>query len=146
MFLHFLKFICGEGSWSLRPYELLVIEEALGVMDEADASVVRSNLNGIFVDRMSSGRICVIRYPRDRHLVKLAESSYDDMLIEVTVAVEGRKEVAHVTFYRGLLFSVEFKKAGRWYKRKSVKVIGAVRGLVQSSYSNQIDKAEHGRI
>lgn len=145
--LHFIKHLSGEGGWHFYRHEKDVIEKALSIFSVDVACAVNNKIKeGIFVDRMLSGKICVIRYygEKDSHLIK--NKIFDDLLVKVRLVVGGSSDVANVIFYRGSLFSVEFKNPSSFYIKNDVEICSAMLGNPKDSYTEAIDRQEHGDI
>jgi hypothetical protein len=58
---------------------------------------------------LAAGRIDILRFYRVDESLKIREEDFSDKLFKVRMTVDGRSQTAHVTFYKGHIFSVEFK-------------------------------------
>ena len=144
-FLHFLHYLSGDGSWQLRGLERLVIEAVINELSPSIANLVRRQLEqAFFIERIPAGRINVLRFYRVDDSVRIREADFSDKLFKVQLIVEGRSETAHVTFYEGHIFSVEFKNPSRFYVGKKVEIRSVAGGVPENSYTREIDEAEHG--
>ena len=144
---HFLSYVFGEGSWSFRAHEKLVLDAVLEDLDTSAREVVARQLEqSYFVERASRGRINVIRFYDPAAGPRIPIDDFSDRLVMVKVTVDGRQQTAHVTFYKGLLFSVEFKKPGKFYADKELKTGGVSIGKPGQSYTQRIDRLEHGSV
>ncbi|QHO76533.1 hypothetical protein ACH79_31855 [Bradyrhizobium sp. CCBAU 051011] len=99
-----LYFLTGEGSWSLRPHERVVIEAVIDTLPEHSQVLLRSQLNATTFVQRSHKQICRPRfytapYLQDRRAVEGGE--YSEKVIDVQVDVDGVNEVAQVEFFRG---------------------------------------------
>lgn len=142
---HFLTYLFGEGSWSIKEHEKLVLDAALGELDaNAREFAGRQLERSYFVERTSSGRINVIRFYGPAAELRIPDEDFSDLLVKVKVGVDGRQQTAHVTFYKGLLFSIEFKKPGKFYSGKNLEISGVSIGKPSQSYTQGIDRLEHG--
>jgi hypothetical protein len=145
--LDLLCFLSGEGSWSLRPHERMVIEAAIDFLPEHAQALLRSQLKETMFLQRTPKQICRPRfylapYLRDRRAIEDAE--YSEKLIKVQLDVEGAKEVAHVEFFRGRVDSIQFKRPPAYYAGKKLKVTGIRPGKVALSHAAAIDRLEHG--
>lgn len=145
--LDLLCFLSGEGSWSLRPHERMVIEAAVNFLPEHAQALLRSQLKETMFLQRSHMQICRPRfyarfYGRDRRAIEDLE--YSEKLIEVQLDVTGAKEVAHVAFFRGRVDSIQFKRPPKYYAGKKMKVIGTRPGKMVLSHAAAIDRREHG--
>jgi hypothetical protein len=97
-----------------------------------------------FVER-SSNCISVLRfYERDIRLA-IAEAGFQDLLMKVQVEIDGRGQIAHVTFYKGYILTVEFKRPRQFYAGKHITICGVSQGKPKDSYTRSVDRLEHGR-
>ena len=142
---HFLTFVCGEGSWSIKAHEKLVLDAALGELDgNARALLIWQLEQSFFVERASGGRINIIRFYDPAAGLRVPGDDFANLLAKVKVKVDGRQQTAHVTFYKGLLFSIEFKKPGKFYAGKDLVADDVLIGKPSQSYTQGIDRLEHG--
>lgn len=141
----FLHFLSGDGSWRLRPLEEVVIEAVINDLSASIATLVRRQLGqAFFVERIPAGRINVLRFYRIDDSVRIREPGFSDKLFKVGLVVDGRNETAHVTFYEGHIFSVEFKHPSRFYAGKKIEIRSVAAGAPENTYTREIDEAEHG--
>lgn len=141
-----IKFIFREGSWTLLPHEQRVLDAALESLESETQEAVRKQLSvPCFIERMNNGRVNVFRFYRPVDSLCLRDGAYDDLLVRVSISVNGRPMMAHATFYRGLIFSVEFKKPRSFFVDREVSVISVTRGSPSNSFTRVIDRAEHGK-
>lgn len=142
-----LTFIFGEGSWSLKAHELEVLNAALSILDEKARTLVEKQLDqGYFVERVPDGRINVFRFYDAIHDLRLPSPEFSDLLVSVKFIVDGARETAHVTFYKGQIFSIEFKKPGKFYVGKNIEIGDSEIGESGQSYTHEIDQSEHGEL
>lgn len=142
---HFLSYVFGEGSWSIKAHEKSVLNAALGELDEDARELAGRQLaRSFFVERTSGGRINIIRFYDPVAELRLPSDDFSDLLVKVKVKVDGRQQTAHVTFYKGLLFSVEFRKPGKFYAGKELETVDVSIGKPSQSYTHGIDRLEHG--
>jgi len=97
-----------------------------------------------FIERTNK-RINVFRFYTPNDALKVQEPEFSDMLVNVQIAVDGKKQTAHVTFYKGYLFSIELKKPGKEYAGKKITAQNVTTGNPGQSYTRAIDRREHGR-
>lgn len=143
---HLLTFLFGEGSWSIKEHERLILDAALGELDANVRELAGRQLEqSYFVERASHGRINVIRFYDPAAALRIPGDDFSDLLVQVKVNVDKRQQTAHVTFYKGLLFSVEFKKPGKFYAGKNLETGSVSIGQPSQSYTQGIDRLEHGK-
>ena len=143
--LHTLTFLSGEGSWTLRRHERIVLDAVLARLSETDAIAVRHQLaSPYFVERIPDGRINILRHYRGPTGSTFASEAFDDCLFKVRIAVDGNMLEAHVVFYKRRLFSIEFNKEGGFFRDKAIRVDSVRRGRAAQSYTAAIDRLEHG--
>lgn len=143
-----LYFLTGEGSWSLRPHERIVIEAVVDTLPEPSQGLLRSQLKQTLFVQRSHKQICRLRfytapYLQDRRAVEGEE--YSTKVIDVQIDVEGRSEVAQVEFFGGRVDSIQFKRPAAHYVGKSLRVTGTRLGKASRSHAAAIDRHEHGR-
>lgn len=142
-----LYFLTGEGSWSLRPHERIVIEAAIDFLPEHAQALLRSQLKQTTFVQRSHKQICWPRfylspYLQDRRAIE--DADYSEKIIDVQVDVDGVKEVAHVEFFRGRVDTIQFKRPAAYYAGKKLRVIGTRTGKLTRSHAAAIDRREHG--
>jgi hypothetical protein len=143
--LHFLHFKNGQGSWRLARVEIQLVQALLAELPGEVGNMLRRQIEqSFFVERMTGGRINVLRYYGSIDSHRISDPAYLDKLFRVRIAVDGRQENAHITFYGGILFSIEFKKSRRFYKDKTIDVLSISTGSPDDSYTHFIDREEHG--
>lgn len=143
---HLLHFLSGDGSWKLRAYESDLINAVIGCLAPRIQTLVRAQLEEeFFVERMPAGRINVIRfYATDKQLT-IPDPEFDNLLFNVAIEVDGRRQIAHVTFHNGYVFSIELKKPAKFYAGKMMRIAEVKQGNAGQSYTKAIDRMEHGR-
>jgi hypothetical protein len=143
-----LRYLTGGGSWRLRSSERIVLEAAISALEPTLQSQVRTQLqHKYFVERTSVGkRIVVLRFYAANPELRIADPDFDDLLLKVRISVDGAKQSSHVTFYKGYIFSIEFKKPQAFYEGKQLHVLDVIRGRPNDSFTRAIDRREHGRI
>ena len=139
-----LLFLSANGSWRLMPLEKLVIEAVLQALSAPLASVVRAQLKQrFFIERSSSARINVIRFYEQDPAKRIADERFLDRMYSVRLSTADSEDTAHVRFYKGYIFAVEFQKSPTYYGNnacvRSVTVDSPRKG-----FTREIDRAEHG--
>ena len=145
--LDLLYFLTGEGSWSLRPHEKMVIDAAINFLPEHAHALLRSQLEETTFVQRSHKQICRPRfytapYLQDQRAIEDVE--YSEKIIDVQVDVEGVNEVAQVEFFRGRVDSIQFKRPATYYAGKKMRVMGTRPGKLARSHAAAIDRREHG--
>jgi hypothetical protein len=146
-FSHVEIFLFGQGSWSLKNHEKIVLDAALNALEPNIRSIMEKQLSqDYFVDRISPGkRIVTFRfYEKDKSLI-INDKEYSDLLLKVEIIIDGKKQTAHATFYNGYIYGLEFKKPYKFYKDKEINVGGVKIGKSGDTYTRVIDRAEHGK-
>ncbi len=143
---HLLTYVFRQGSWSVLAHESAVLNAALSKMDdETRTSIERQLGQSCFIERMPDGRINIFRFYGPKDGLRVPKPEFADLLIKVKLRVDEKQQIAHVTFYKGYLFSVEFKKPSRFFVGKDL-VVGEVEiGRLRQSYTQEIDRFEHGK-
>jgi hypothetical protein len=144
---HLLTYLTGGGSWGLYPYESKIIEAVIDYLDNDIRQSVEAQLKqNFFLERIGGGgRINVFRFYDFNKALKIPYPEFSDLLLNVEVMIEGKKHITHVTFYKGYLFSIEFKKPGKFYLGKEIKIGKVGLGKPKQSYTSAIDRLEHGK-
>lgn len=140
-------FVTGEGSWALRPHEQIVLEAAVSGLPEAMQILLRSQMTQpVFVQRshrqISRPRFYSHVYARNQETTEDPRDSHKVMNVDISVG--GEKQRAHVEFFRGRVDSIQFKKSGKFYVGKEVKVVAVKPGKPGITHAAAIDRREHG--
>lgn len=140
-----LHYLFGDGGWKLNSLEQLVAKAAICSFAEEIQGLLEAQIQQrYFVERMSKGRINVLRfYSPDRRLT-VQDPRFADMLVVVRIAIDGREQDAHVVFLRGYLFSIEFRDKAAFYANRAVEVRSVRIGNPKKTYTRSIDRVEHG--
>ena len=140
------RFLTGEGSWSLLPHEQTVLDAGISHLDEVQRGLVRRQLDQPwFMDRMTNGHINVFRFYECDAALTLSEPEFRDKYIRVNGLVDGKKQKALLSFYKGYIYSIEFKKPSKFYAGKEFEVVGVEDAAPKETYTRVIDRAAHGR-
>jgi hypothetical protein len=142
---HFITFAFGEGDWKLHLHEQAVVDAVLAQLPTAIRTLVLAQIEQAFFIERSSNRISILRFYEPGGRLALADPGFQDRLVKVQMEIDGRKQNAHVTFYKGYIFAVEFKKPRRFYAGKHIVICGVSQGKPGDSYTRSIDRLEHGR-
>lgn len=148
--LDLLCFLTGEGSWTFRSHERIVLDAAIDSFSEDMRRLFRAQLEQkVFIQR-SNKRISLVRFysslyfpDKSRQKVEGHESSHE--IVNVQIDIDGKKEIAQVEFFGGYIFSIQFKQPSRFYANKLVKVLGVKLGSPSLSHAAAIDRREHGK-
>lgn len=121
---HLLHVLFGAGGWRLRPREQVIVDAVLDSLAPHLRELVRTQLKqNFFVDR-SSERVFVLWFYERNNTLRILDREFEDRLLKVKIEVDGRTQNTHVTFYKGYIFSIEFKKPAKFYAGKKVTVRG----------------------
>lgn len=138
--------IIAGGSKSINAYEQAVLHAALNILGERERKMVSQQLKQrYFIQRLNDDRINAFHFYEPNDELRVPDEAFSDMLIKVKFRLDGRLHTAHVTFYKGNLYSVEFNKPGKIYHSKALEIIGAEIGKPSQSYTRVIDRSAHGR-
>lgn len=138
-------YITGEGSWNLLKHESEVIK-GVRIFDETVNEKIKKQLNqDYFVERSSEGRINIFRFYDFDDALLIKGEKFQDFLLKVCITVNGKRNIGHLTFYKGRIFSVEFKKSKAYFNGKNLEFVNAEIGKTQDAYTRVIDRSEHGR-
>lgn len=144
--LHFITYLSGEGSWRLREHEKIILNAVISKLSENHRKLVEQQLKEkFFIERIPDGRINVFRFYRPKPDLKIEDAEFDDLLFKVHIIINGKKQISHVVFYRGYLFSIEMKKPGKFYKGEDLAIEKVLKGKSSQSYTEAIDRLEHGK-
>ena len=142
----YLHFLTGGGSWRLLPHEEAILDACLAALPQGAQEPARRQLKEkFFLERMTDGRINVVRPYGDADANIINSAGFDDRLYRVKIKVDGEAVTAHVTFNKGRVFSIETKKQTKFFKGKSLEVLGVIEGRSSDTFTRVIDRSEHGR-
>ena len=123
-----------------------IIEAVLSNLPTNIAEIVRAQLDcRYFFSWMMDGRVNVFFFYDKRELLLIEDPAFEDHLFKVEILVEGRKHVAHVSFFERRIHCVELKKPRSFFIGKSYVVLTVKEGKPTESYTNIIDRVEHGK-
>jgi hypothetical protein len=117
---------------------------AIDFLPNEVASFCRNQIDSRFRIDRSNPRMNVIAVGQFPSALKIPLPSFEDALFRVRLTVNGRRETANVTFYKGFVFSVETKQYRKFYKDKEVEVTDVAEGKPKQSITRAIDRREHG--
>lgn len=142
-----LYYLTGEGSWSLRSHERMVIEAVIDTLPEHAQALLRSQLEETtFVQRTPKqiSRPCFYTAPylQDRRAVE--DGEYSHKVVDVQFDVDGVNQVANAEFFRGRVDSIQFKRPAVHYLGKTLRVTGTRPGKPIRTHAAAIDRREHG--
>jgi len=129
----------------MLPTEVTITKSVLNYFDENISNLLEKQLStDFFMERIPDGRINIFRFYSFDDNLRISLQEFSDLLIKVGLLVDGKREVAQVSFYNGYIFSIELKQPRKFYVDKQIEINGIETGLPEDSYTNEIDKAEHG--
>jgi hypothetical protein len=139
-------YLWGKGDWKLRTLHQAVIDKLLTFLDAEKSSKIRTQLEQkYFMQFIPDGRINTFFFDNLPNNLLIDDSAFQDCLFKVEVFVDGRKQHAHVTFVKGRIFSVEFKKPHKFFVGKYIKIGSVSPGRPNDTFTAIIDRAAHGR-
>jgi hypothetical protein len=143
--LHLLHFLSGGGSWALSLRERLVVTAAIRLFSPHIQETLYAQLRQRFFVERVNRHIPVLRYYARNEDLRVTDQSFSDLLVVVPLSVDDANEKAHVTFYEGFLFSLEFRHKPSFYAGRLLSVGEARLGRPRQTYTRAIDRLEHGR-
>ena len=145
-FCDILSYLWREGDWRLRPLHQAVINRLLTCLDSSTSSKIRSQLEQkYFMQFIPEGRINTFFFKNLSDDLLISDPAFQDCLFKVEVFADGRKQRAQVTFYKGRIFSVEFKKPHKFFVGKDIKIGSVTLGKPKDTFTAVIDRAAHGQ-
>ncbi|QFT78733.1 hypothetical protein [Erythrobacter sp. THAF29] len=140
------RFVEREGRWKADQMHLDIIEAVLNQIPADIAETVRTQLDQrYFYSWMAQGRINVFFFYNEGSLPLIPDPAFEDRLFKVSLFIEDRKYVAHVSFFERRLYSVELKRPRSSLIGKSYRIGTVTLGKPSDSYIRVIDRAEHGK-
>jgi hypothetical protein len=144
--LHLIGYLEGAGGWSFTPLQQAMVEAVLDTLDPHVARTVEEQLRHRFWrDDHNEGRVNPIFFYDPEDVPKITDPIFEDCLFRVRLRVDDIRQVAHVTFYRRRIFSVEFKKPKEFFEGKAIEIEGVELGRTSDTITRTINRAEHGR-
>lgn len=141
-----LRYVCREGSWSLRPHEAKILDAAIGWLPPDQADRARRQLSRrFFIERQAKGRIPCFRYYRP-HAEDLLDAPFrtGTHFINVTLEAPKRKLTAKCVLHEGIVFGLELPKPARFFAGSALEVVTVSCDTTGFSYTEVLDRAEHG--
>jgi hypothetical protein len=139
-------YLWGQGDWKLRPLHQQVIDKLLAYLDHGQSDKIRSQLEQkYFMQFIPEGRINTFFFNNLPDTLLISHPGFQDGLFKIEVFVDGRKQHAQITFYKGRIFSVEFKKPHKFFTGKDIEIGSVTSGQPKNTFTAAIDRAEHGR-
>ncbi|WP_420332449.1 hypothetical protein [Roseibium sp.] len=141
-----LRFVCLEGSWTLKPHEAKTLNAAIDRLPADNAERARRQLSQrFFVERQSNGRIPCFRYYQVHGNNLLADPFHTGThFINVRLKASSRNITAKCVLHEGVVFGLEFPKPQRFFKGNPVEVTAVSCDTAGFSYTDVLDRAEHG--
>ncbi|WP_305988136.1 hypothetical protein [Roseibium sp. MMSF_3544] len=142
-----LRFLSREGSWSLLDHEAKTLFAAIDFLPSDTAVLARQQIaRSHFIERQSDGRIPCFRYYRmDPDLRFQGRLRSGDHFIDVVLKTDQRKLTAKCVLHEGFVFGLEFPKPSRFFTDMNVEVVSVSCDQAAFSYTDVIDRAQHGR-
>jgi hypothetical protein len=143
---HIFFIIDGTYQQKLRLYHRQAIDTVLAYLSPDIKEKVEQQLRQkYYVSYMSDGRINAIFFKAMPDDLLLPDPAFADRLYKVEMFVNGRKQTANITFSRGRIFEVQFKKPHKFYKDKDIRFGAVTLGASNQSFTGAIDRLEHGK-
>ena len=141
-----LRFVCLEGSWSLKPHEAKTLSAAIDWLPADTAEWARRQLSQrFFIERQADGRIPCFRYYREHGNCLLGEPFHAGThFINVRLKASNRNITAKCVLHEGKVFGLEFPKPSRFFKDNAVEAVAVSCDTAAFSYTEVVDRAEHG--
>jgi hypothetical protein len=145
---NFTGSLTGSGSWKVRPLQQNLIDALLLALEPEVRALVTQQLNQpYYISFWHDGRVSPFFF-RNFNLpqeLRISNTDFADRLYNIEMIVDGRKQYAHVTFYKGRIHCLEFKKPLKFYKGKDVRFGKVAVGNPKHSVTRIIDRREHGK-
>jgi hypothetical protein len=140
------RFWGKEGNWALDPIHSDVIFKVVNSLDRDTKLAVETQLKQeYFFSWMSHGRVNVFYFYDLDKIPLIPDPQFSDKLFKVDLYVEDRRQSAHVIFFEGRIFSVEFKRPREFYVGKEYRVGSVTEGSPKDTFTAVIDRAAHGK-
>jgi hypothetical protein len=148
MFLELLNnglcYLWGEGDWKLRPFHQQVIEAVVDYLDAEKGNKIKLQLEQqYFMQFIPEGRINTFFFRKLPDDLVIRDPAFQDCLFKVEVFADGRKHYAQVTFVKGRILSIEFKKPHKFFVGKDIQIGTVTPGQPKDSFTAVIDRAAH---
>lgn len=141
-----LRYVCREGSWSLKLHEAKILDAAIAWLPPEQADRARRQLSRrFFIERQAEGRIPCFRYYRP-HAEDLLDIPFrtGTHFINVTLEAAKRKLTAKCVLHEGIVFGLELPKPARFFADGALEIITVSCDTTGFSYTEVLDRAEHG--
>jgi hypothetical protein len=138
----------GDGDCKITPLQQNLLDALLSNLSPHIRGQILLQLSQPFkISFYNDGKINPIYFKKSTLNADLIiqNPDYDDCLYNVEMFVDGQKQYASITFYKGRLFSFEFKKSSKFYKNKEIRFGAVKRGNSKQSMAVAIDRQEHGK-
>jgi len=143
----FSLFITGEGSWRLRPIEVVMLDAVKKNLGHNISSLLETQLHQkFFIQRMNNSRVNTVIFYNKNEAYKIKDDQFQDLLLKVELIINKKKQHAHVTFFEGYISTIEFKKPKSFYHGKTIEVGDVKLGKSDMSHASAIDRTEHGKL
>lgn len=147
-FWRWIGSLTGSGDWKLRPIQQQLLDAFLPSLEPELRDLVEQQLKQPFYMQFwNDGRISPFFFknfnlPRE---LRIPHPEFADRLYKVALFVDGRKQQAHVTFYKGRIHCLEFRKPFKFYEGKDIRFGEVTVGKPKQSYTGALDRLEHGK-
>lgn len=139
-------YLWGDGDWKLRPLHQQVVDRLLSHLDPEISEKVRLQLQRrYFIQFIPHGRINSIFFNNIPESLLISDPALSNALFNIEMFVDGRKQQVKVTFSKGQIFTIEFKKPHKFYEGKEIRFGAVTLGKPSQDYASVIDRYEHGR-
>jgi hypothetical protein len=142
-----LGYIGGHCAWSMNFLLLSILDAFRPALGKDIKARVESQLSQpYFITFEHSGRVNTFFFePLELEPeLRISDPAFADRLYKVEMFVDGRKQHAHVTFYKGRIFSIELKRPFKFYDGKNIRFGAVTLGKPKESMTGAIDRFEHG--
>lgn len=146
-----INYFFGGREWSdnkLKPLQKKLLEAFLPTLEPAFRVLIERQLSQPFkVSFWHHGKVSPFFFenPKLEPQLLIPDREFFERLYKVEMFVDGRKQYAHVIFYKGRIFSLEFKQPLKFYEGKDIRFGAAKVGTPKQSLSAAIDRREHGK-
>jgi hypothetical protein len=142
------RIVYGQGDCKVTPLQQLLLNAFLPTLNAEIHSIIEQQLSKPYkISFFNDGRISPFYFknPKLTPELLIPDPAFSDRLYKVEMFVDGLKQHAHVTFFEGRIFSIEFKKPFSFYKGKDIRFGVVTLGNSKGSFTESMDRHEHGK-
>jgi hypothetical protein len=137
----------GDSGWSLRRYEIELLQVVMGSLDDENQAILARQLNKLFfVERLHDGRVVRIHFKWKRGSIDRMKLPKEYNLAKLKLKTEGGKLGVSIGTYDGLIFSFHYTKPPKPFLSQGFEIVEAeYGGPANDTVTRAIDRLEHGK-